>query len=158
MKPMLRPATPADRPNLIALALAEDAAWSGAPEVSAEEAGEFIDQYGPGVVFARDGRVAGYASAGEGGDTILLSDPGGAPRRRWRPSSCGSVNVAITRSTATRPTRGGSRGSKDTALPTGAPASISNAGSTRRLRPRCGRTGSPWRPTGAAGTTLPSMR
>jgi ribosomal protein S18 acetylase RimI-like enzyme len=76
---MLRPATPADRPDLIALALAEDAAWSGAPPVSAEEAGEFIDSFGPGVVLERDGRVAGYAAAREGGETILLLDPGDAP-------------------------------------------------------------------------------
>jgi ribosomal protein S18 acetylase RimI-like enzyme len=76
---MLRPATPADRPALIALVLAEDAAWSGASEVSAEEAGEVVDQHGPGVVFERDGRVAGYAAVGEGGETILLVDPGDDP-------------------------------------------------------------------------------
>jgi len=76
---MLRPATPDDRPDLIALALAEDAAWSGAPAVSAEEAGEFVDSRGPGVIFERDGRVAGYAAAGEGGETILLVDPGAGP-------------------------------------------------------------------------------
>ena len=76
MTPMLRPATPADRPDLIALALAEDAAWSGVPEVSAEEAGELIDRYRPGVIFERDGRVAGYAAVDEGGGTILLADPG----------------------------------------------------------------------------------
>jgi ribosomal protein S18 acetylase RimI-like enzyme len=79
MAAMLRPATPADRPDLIALALAEDAAWSGAPAVSREEAGEFIDSYGPGVIFECDGRVAGYAAAGEGGGTILLQDPGDDP-------------------------------------------------------------------------------
>jgi ribosomal protein S18 acetylase RimI-like enzyme len=79
MTALLRPATPADRPDLIALALAEDAAWSGASSVSAEEVGEFIDSRGPGVVFERDGRVAGYAAAGEGGETILLVDPGDAP-------------------------------------------------------------------------------
>jgi ribosomal protein S18 acetylase RimI-like enzyme len=73
---MLRPATPADRPDLIALALAEDAAWSGAPEVSAEEAGELIDRYEPGTIFERDGRVAGYAAVDEGDETILLADPG----------------------------------------------------------------------------------
>ena len=76
---MLRPATTADRPDLIALALAEDAAWSGAPEVSAEETGEFIDQHEPGVIVERDGRVAGYAAVGEGGRTILLLDPGDDP-------------------------------------------------------------------------------
>jgi ribosomal protein S18 acetylase RimI-like enzyme len=76
---MLRPATPADRPDLIALALAEDAAWSGAPAVSAEEVGEFVDSCGSGVIFERDDRVAGYAAAGEGGETILLVDPGDGP-------------------------------------------------------------------------------
>ena len=79
MTSMLRPATPADRPGLIALALAEDAAWSGAPAVSSEEAGEFIDSHGPGVIFERDGRVAGYAAVGEGGESILLTDPGDPP-------------------------------------------------------------------------------
>ena len=76
---MLRPATRADRPDLIALALAEDAAWSGAPAVSAEEAGEFIDHHGPGVIFERDSGVAGYAAVAEGGETIVLADPGNDP-------------------------------------------------------------------------------
>jgi ribosomal protein S18 acetylase RimI-like enzyme len=76
---MLRPATPADRPDLIALALAEDAAWSGATAVSADEVGEFVDSFGPGVVFVRDGRVAGHAAVGEGDEAILLVDPGGSP-------------------------------------------------------------------------------
>lgn len=72
---MLRPATPADRPDLIALALAEDTAWFGRPEMSSEEAGEVIDHFAPGVVFERDGRPAGYAALAEGGGTILLADP-----------------------------------------------------------------------------------
>jgi ribosomal protein S18 acetylase RimI-like enzyme len=76
---MLRPATTADRPALIALALAEDAARSDAPAVSADEVGEFIDSCEPGVVFERDGRAAGYAAAGEGDNTILLVDPGDSP-------------------------------------------------------------------------------
>src|SRR5215218_5350913 len=76
MTAMLRPATPADRADLISLALAEDAAWSGAPEVSAAEAGELIDRYRPGVIFERDGRVASFAAVDEGGQTILLADPG----------------------------------------------------------------------------------
>jgi ribosomal protein S18 acetylase RimI-like enzyme len=80
MTAMLRPATGADRPDLIALALAEDAAWSGARAVSSEEAGEYIDPFGPGVIFERDGRVAGYAAARDGGGTILLVDPGDDPR------------------------------------------------------------------------------
>jgi ribosomal protein S18 acetylase RimI-like enzyme len=72
---VLRPATPADRAALIALALAEDAAWSSAPAVSAEEVGEFVDSFAPGMIFERDGRVAGYAADREGGGTILLCDP-----------------------------------------------------------------------------------
>ena len=76
---MIRPATPADRPALVELGLAEDAAWSTATPVSAEEAGEFVDSCGPGVIFERDGRVAGYAAAGEGGATMLLVDPGDDP-------------------------------------------------------------------------------
>src|SRR5919107_1028374 len=79
MLAMLRRATPADRPALVALALAEDAAWSGAPAVSVEEVGEFVDSCEPGVIFERDGRVAGYAAAGEGGQRILLVDPGDDP-------------------------------------------------------------------------------
>lgn len=76
---MLRPVTPADRSALIAIALAEDAAWSGADPVSEEETGEFIDAYEPGAVFERDGRVAGYAAAETGGKTMLLLDPGADP-------------------------------------------------------------------------------
>ena len=77
---MIRPATPADRPALVALGLAEDAAWSDAPAVSVEEVGEFIDSCEPGVIFERDGRVAGYAATGEGGATLLLVDPADDPR------------------------------------------------------------------------------
>jgi ribosomal protein S18 acetylase RimI-like enzyme len=76
---VLRPATPADRADLIALALAEDAAWSGAPPVSTEEAGEFIDFCGPRAIFERDGRVAGYAVAREGGGTLVIVDPADDP-------------------------------------------------------------------------------
>lgn len=76
---MLRSATPADRPDLIALALAEDAAWTGAAPVSAEEIGEFVDSHGPGVIFERDGRTAGYAAVGEAGGAILLLDPRDGP-------------------------------------------------------------------------------
>jgi ribosomal protein S18 acetylase RimI-like enzyme len=75
MTAMLRPATPADRPDLIQLVLAEDAAWSDGLEVSADEAAEVIDQHRPGMIFERDGHVAGYAAIGEGGGTIVLADP-----------------------------------------------------------------------------------
>ena len=79
MTVVLRPARPTDRPDVVALALAEDAAWSGAPAVSADEVGELVDSCGLGVIFERDGRVAGYAAAGEGDETILLIDPGDDP-------------------------------------------------------------------------------
>jgi ribosomal protein S18 acetylase RimI-like enzyme len=75
---MLRPATPADRDAVIALALAEDAAWSGASPVSPEEAGEFVDGFAPGVVLVRGGAVAGYAAVSQDGQTMLLTDPGDA--------------------------------------------------------------------------------
>ena len=158
MTAMLRPATPADRPDLIALALAEDAAWSGAAEVSAEEAGELIDGYRPGVIFERDGRVAGYAAVDEGGGTILLARPSrpGVPlSMRW---SRGSGSADITRSSRTRLTRGGSRGSRRTGSPTGAPPSISNAASARRSRPRSGRAQSLSRGIDPARMTPPSTR
>jgi mycothiol synthase len=73
---VLRPAVAGDRPALIAIALAEDAAWSGAPPVSAEEVGEFIDSFEPGMIFERGGRATGYAALGEGGTTVLIADPG----------------------------------------------------------------------------------
>ena len=79
MDPVLRPATPADRPALVALVLAEDAAWSGAGAVSAGEAADFLGSCPPGVVYTQDGRAAGYAAAGEGGATILVVDPGADP-------------------------------------------------------------------------------
>jgi len=47
--------------------------------VSAEEAGEFIDAHGLGVVFEHDGGVAGYAAVGEGGGSIVLLDPAADP-------------------------------------------------------------------------------
>ena len=75
---MIRLATPDDRPALVALALAEDAAWSGAPAVSAEEAGEFVDSVELGSSSNARGRVAGYAAGGEGG-TMLLLDPADDP-------------------------------------------------------------------------------
>ena len=59
LRTVLRIATPEDRPALVALGLAEDAAWSGATAVSIEEVGEFIDSCDLGVILERDGRVAG---------------------------------------------------------------------------------------------------
>jgi ribosomal protein S18 acetylase RimI-like enzyme len=73
---MLRPARPADRPALIDLALAEDAAWSDAAPVSRDEAGELVDSCDAGVVYERDGRAVGYAAVGNGGAPLLLLPPG----------------------------------------------------------------------------------
>lgn len=72
---MLRPARPADRAALAALVLAEDAAWSGAVAVGADEAGELVDGFTGGVVLERDGQVVGYAAADAAGATLLLVDP-----------------------------------------------------------------------------------
>ena len=47
--------------------------------MSADEVGEFVDSCGLGVIFERDGRVAGYAAAGEGDETMLVVDPGDDP-------------------------------------------------------------------------------
>jgi hypothetical protein len=134
---MLRPTTAADRPELIALTLTEDAAWSGAPEVSADEAGEFIDHHGLGVIFECDGRAAGYAAIRVGGGTTLLADPDD-------PAAALEALVAWL----------GERGHHEVETYAGdtqriawleahgftysAPRSISNAASTRRWRPRRG--------------------
>src|SRR4051812_35032394 len=73
---MLRPATPDDRDALIALGLAEDAAWApDAAPVSREEVGELLDDFPPGAVWERGGRIAGYAAASERGESLLLTDP-----------------------------------------------------------------------------------
>lgn len=77
---MLRPATPEDRPALTQLVLAEDAAWSSTgAAVSAEEAAEVIDDHGPGVVYERDGRIAGYSAIGDANETLILIDPADDP-------------------------------------------------------------------------------
>jgi ribosomal protein S18 acetylase RimI-like enzyme len=55
--------------------LAEETAWFGAPEVTGEEAGALLDDHGPGVIFERADRVAGYASVDEGGGSLVLADP-----------------------------------------------------------------------------------
>jgi hypothetical protein len=86
---MLRAATPADRPDLIALALAEDAAWSGAAAVSADEVGEYVDSYGPGVVFATAtpatrGGSRGWRRTASDNAIGLYRDVGFEVDREWR--------------------------------------------------------------------------
>lgn len=75
----LRPATDGDRDAVLALGLAEEAAWFGEPEISAGELGEWIDEeggLGPGVVCtADDDAVRGFASPGRH-HPVFLADPG----------------------------------------------------------------------------------
>jgi ribosomal protein S18 acetylase RimI-like enzyme len=59
---------------VIELMLAEERAWFGAPDVSADEAGQFLDHHRPGVIFEGAGGLAGYAAVGEGGSTMLVAD------------------------------------------------------------------------------------
>jgi ribosomal protein S18 acetylase RimI-like enzyme len=74
----LRAATDSDRDAVLALGVAEEAAWFGAAELSAEEVGEWIDEEGGvarGVVAVdRSGRVHGFASPGLRG-AVFLADP-----------------------------------------------------------------------------------
>ncbi|MBV9681620.1 MAG: GNAT family N-acetyltransferase [Solirubrobacterales bacterium] len=74
----LRPAVDDDRDAVLALGLAEEAAWFGEPEVSAEEVGEWIDEAGGvsrGVVAVDDGgQVRGFALPGRR-EAVFLADP-----------------------------------------------------------------------------------
>jgi ribosomal protein S18 acetylase RimI-like enzyme len=74
----VRSATDDDRDAVLALCVAEEAAWFGEAEVSAEEVREWIDDEGGvtrGVVAVDDdGRVAGFASPGRH-EAVFLADP-----------------------------------------------------------------------------------
>src|SRR3954452_13383584 len=74
----LRPATDADRDAVLALGVAEGAAWFGEAEVSAAEVGEWIDDEGglsPGVVAVdEDGHIHGFASPGREQSSVILAD------------------------------------------------------------------------------------
>jgi ribosomal protein S18 acetylase RimI-like enzyme len=75
----VRSATDGDRGAVLALGVAEESAWFGEAEVSAEEVGEWVDDEGgiaPGVVAVDDaGRVRGFASPGRH-EAVFLADPG----------------------------------------------------------------------------------
>ena len=75
---MLRSATAGDRDAVFALGVAEESAWFGAAEVSAEEVGEWIRDEGgmaPGVLAVDDaGRVRGFASPGRH-EAVFLAEP-----------------------------------------------------------------------------------
>src|SRR4051812_11899303 len=74
----LRPPTDGDRDAVLDLGVAEEAAWFGEAEVSADEVGEWVDAEGgvaPGVVAVDDdGRVRGFASPGRQ-EAVFLADP-----------------------------------------------------------------------------------
>jgi ribosomal protein S18 acetylase RimI-like enzyme len=74
----LRSANDGDRGAVFALGVAEEAAWFGEAEVSAEEVGEWVDDEGGvagGVVAVDDsGRVRGFASPGRR-EAVFLADP-----------------------------------------------------------------------------------
>lgn len=74
----LRPATGDDRDAACALGVAEEIAWFGEAESSAEEVGEWIDDeqaLATGVVAAdHDDRIRGFASPGRK-EAIFLADP-----------------------------------------------------------------------------------
>src|SRR4051812_6322168 len=74
----LRSATDGDRDAVLAIGVAEEAAWFGEAEASVEEVGEWIDDEGGlarGVVAVDDdGRVRGFASPGRS-EAVYLADP-----------------------------------------------------------------------------------
>jgi ribosomal protein S18 acetylase RimI-like enzyme len=74
----LRSATDGDRDVVLSLGVAEEAAWFGEAETSAEEVGEWIDDEGgvaEGVVAVDgDGRIRGFASSGRR-EAVFLADP-----------------------------------------------------------------------------------
>ncbi|HEY6886358.1 MAG TPA: GNAT family N-acetyltransferase [Solirubrobacter sp.] len=73
-----RSATENDRDAVLALGVAEEAAWFGEAELSAEEVGEWVDSEGGvarGVVAVdENGSVRGFASPGRR-EAVFLSDP-----------------------------------------------------------------------------------
>lgn len=74
----LRSATDSDRDAILALGVAEEAAWFGTAQSSAEEVGEWVDDEGgvpSGVVAVDDGgRVCGFATRGRH-QAVFLVDP-----------------------------------------------------------------------------------
>jgi ribosomal protein S18 acetylase RimI-like enzyme len=74
----LRAATEGDREVVLAIGVAEEAAWFGAPELSAAEVGEWVDEEGGiaagVVVLDAEGHVRGFAAPGRY-DAVFLADP-----------------------------------------------------------------------------------
>ena len=75
----LRWATEVDRDAVLALGVAEEAAWFGEPELSTREVGDWIDGEGGvalGVVAFDSEGVRGFASPGRR-EAVLVADPAG---------------------------------------------------------------------------------
>jgi ribosomal protein S18 acetylase RimI-like enzyme len=74
----LRPATDADRDAVLALGVTEETVWFGAPEVDADEVGEWVDDEGgvaSGVVaLDEQGAVSGFAAPGRD-QAVFMADP-----------------------------------------------------------------------------------
>jgi hypothetical protein len=74
----VRSAIDSDRVAILALGVAEEAAWFGTAQSSAEEVGEWVDDEGgvaSGVVAVDDGgRVRGFAARGRH-QAVFLADP-----------------------------------------------------------------------------------
>src|SRR5947209_7512865 len=75
---MIRSVADGDRDAIFALGVAEEAAWFGQAEISAEEIGEWIEEEGgvaSGVVAVDDaGNACGFAAPGRH-QAVLLADP-----------------------------------------------------------------------------------
>lgn len=74
---MLRPGTPADLDAVVALALAEEAAWFGAAESSHDELVDYV-RFSGGIeagVVADDGRIRGFALVTTQNEAVLFLDP-----------------------------------------------------------------------------------
>lgn len=75
----LRAAAEGDREAVLALGVAEEAAWFGEPEVTAQEIGDWLEEEGglaAGVVAVDSaGRVGGFGSPGRH-EAVYLADPG----------------------------------------------------------------------------------
>jgi ribosomal protein S18 acetylase RimI-like enzyme len=98
---MIRSAADGDRDAIFALGMAEEAAWFGQAEISAEEIGEWIEEeggLGSGVVAVDDaGNVCGFAAPGRH-QSVSLADPARTSLLtdellRWLRERCDTVRL-----------------------------------------------------------------
>src|SRR3954453_17521097 len=102
----LRPPTDGDRDAVLDLGVAEEAAWFGEAEVSADEVGEWVDAEGggaPGVVAVDDdGRGGGRGRGAGAGIPPPRTPGGGVPGRPRRDGRARGRAAAVAARTATR--------------------------------------------------------